>query len=442
MRKECLDAVLLAAGSSARFGENKLLYPTGQKPMYRYMLELLYKKQEERRLRRLVVVSQYDEILTDIHKNFPNAVAVKNPEPEKGISGSVRLGLGCLLQTMPSDGCLFAVADQPGFSQDSFEKLFHAWRMHPDRIVAAGLAEPKGAALHARNPVIFPAVYYKELLQLTGDAGGRQVMRRHPEHTILCELPAAELEDLDTKDAWLTFAQRLAFLRDFPFLREKGHIVSIVGAGGKTTLMHMLALLYAQMGGRVIVTTTTHILRPVQYKTARTVTQLHRLLESSRIAAAGMDAPEGKLQMSDCMSMADYRAAADLVLVEADGAKHYPCKVPRETEPVIPKESDIVIGVAGMDALGQPLSKACFRIEQAKALLGVSEEHLLTEADMAKILLSDRGTRKNVGDRAYYIVLNKCRDAALRERAGLVRRMLEEAGERHVMCLDLLSFHA
>lgn len=148
-----------------------------------------------------------------------------------------------------------------------------------------------------------------------------------------------------------------------------------------------------------------------------------------------MDASEGKLQMSDCMSMADYRAAADLVLAEADGAKHYPCKVPLETEPVIPKESDIVIGVAGMDALGQPLSKACFRIGQAKALLGVSEDHLLTEADMARILLSDRGTRKNAGDRAYYIVLNKCCGAALRERAGLVRQMLEEAGERHVVCL-------
>ena len=100
--------------------------------------------------------------------------------------------------------------------------------------------------------------------------------------------------------------------------------------------------------------------------------------------------------------------------------------------------SDLVIGVVGMDALGLPLSKACFRIEQVKALLGKSQEHLLTEADMAKILLSDRGTRKNVGKRTYYIVLNKCLNAALWERAGRVRQMLVRAGERHVVCMGEL----
>ena len=88
-----MDAVMLAAGNSSRFGENKLLYPLDHKPVYRYMLELLYKKQKEHKLRHITAVSQYDEILKDIEEHFPGIVPVRNPEPEKGISVSVRLGL-------------------------------------------------------------------------------------------------------------------------------------------------------------------------------------------------------------------------------------------------------------------------------------------------------------------------------------------------------------
>lgn len=442
-----IDAVLLAAGNSARFGENKLLYPVDHKPMYRYMLELLDKKQQERKLNRLVVVSQYEEILSDIREHFPHVQAVKNTKPENGISGSVRLGLACLLQRTPTDdsrlwsasaACLFAVADQPGFSADSFEKLLNFWRTHDYGIAASAVFDRSDGAPDIRNPVIFSNAYYQELLQLTGDAGGRQVIRKHIKNTGLCELPAAELKDLDTKDALRQFESRLLLVREFPFLNETGHVISIVGAGGKTTLMELLASYYADMGKRVIVTTTTHILCPQRYPTAKNHTQLIHLLINNQIVAAGKDALHGKLQMSDCMSVADYREAADVVLIEADGAKHYPCKAPSETEPVIPDESDLVIGVVGMDALGLPLSKACFRIEQVKALLGKSQEHLLTEADMAKILLSDRGTRKNVGKRTYYIVLNKCLNAALWERAGRVGQMLVRAGERHVVCMGEL----
>lgn len=92
-----MDAIMLAAGNSTRFGENKLLRPLDQKPVYRYMLELLYQKQKENKLKRLIIVSQYDEIFQDIKANFPGIETVVNPEPEKGISRSVRLGLMHLL---------------------------------------------------------------------------------------------------------------------------------------------------------------------------------------------------------------------------------------------------------------------------------------------------------------------------------------------------------
>ena len=40
-------------------------------------------------------------------------------------------------------------------------------------------------------------------------------------------------------------------------------------------------------------------------------------------------------------------------MIEADGAKRLPLKVPGEWEPVIPDFTDLVVGVIGMDAVGR-----------------------------------------------------------------------------------------
>lgn len=455
-----MDAVILAAGNSTRFGENKLLYLLDGKPVYRYMLELLYQKQKEHRLRHIVLVSQYEQILNDVVQHFKGVQAVRNPKPEQGISSSLRLGLACLLRQEQEDrkaeapcslapgACLFAVADQPGFTALSLEKLLDFWQSHSYGIVAAGMAKNRADpssgtdTKHSpvmKNPVIFSAQYYHELLGITGDAGGKQVIRRHWEDTGICSLPAADLDDLDTKEALRRFRQRSLLAREFPFLRQSGHVISIVGAGGKTTLMETLAACCADFGKTSVITTTTRIMRPKKYPTAQTKEQLASFLKQYPIVAAGADAPEGKLRMSEQMSVSDYQKAADFVWIEADGAKHLPCKAPIGTEPVIPKESDIVLGVAGMDALDMPLGEVCFRKEKAMALLGVCERHRMTEQDLAQILISEQGTRKDVGSRAYYIVLNKCDDAKLRERAESIKELLLRAGAEHVACISCIQ---
>lgn len=57
---------------------------------------------------------------------------------------------------------------------------------------------------------------------------------------------------------------------DFSFLTEKGHIVSFVGGGGKTTLMYAMAAHCVRKNWHVLVTTTTHIMRPPGAVWART----------------------------------------------------------------------------------------------------------------------------------------------------------------------------
>ena len=51
-------------------------------------------------------------------------------------------------------------------------------------------------------------------------------------------------------------------LEALPFLGETGHVISLVGGGGKTTLLYALARHYSAQGQRVLVSTTTHIQRP------------------------------------------------------------------------------------------------------------------------------------------------------------------------------------
>lgn len=195
---------------------------------------------------------------------------------------------------------------------------------------------------------------------------------------------------------------------EFSFLKEKGHVISIVGAGGKTTLMYWLAETFAQKGDHVLVTTTTHIYQPEEEHWAKNRRELRELWSRGTYAVMGIPDGSGKLtslpgeELKSCMEM------ADVVLIEADGARRLPCKVPAAHEPVILDFSDIVIGVMGMSALGKPLKEVCFRPEKAAELLGVTLGESLSEEMMAKILASEWGTRKNVGMREYYVVLNQC----------------------------------
>ena len=200
--------------------------------------------------------------------------------------------------------------------------------------------------------------------------------------------------------------------------------ICLVGAGGKTTIMYELANYYASLGKKVLVTTSTHIWKPKQDYCAD-LAAAQSLWHAGRYAVVGLEeAGTGKLVGLPQEKLQQYVASADIVLVEADGAKGKPCKAPREGEPVILPECDTVIGVVGMDALGCSIESACFRVDEVCALLEVTSEHVLDEVDLAKILLSELGTRKSVGSRKYYVVLNKCDSNALLEKAKGIRDLL------------------
>ena len=179
-----IGCVVLAAGNARRFGSNKLKARIDGTSLIRRALDAVPGGLVT------VVVSQYPEIL-ELAAEY-GFTAVVNNQPEMGLSRSVRLGLEHLADC---GGVLFLVSDQPWLKRDSAEALVALWAQNPSKIAAMAHNGVRG------NPCLFPARFYPELMELTGDRGGSTVICRHEENLILLEADAAELADVDTPAA-------------------------------------------------------------------------------------------------------------------------------------------------------------------------------------------------------------------------------------------------
>lgn len=218
---------------------------------------------------------------------------------------------------------------------------------------------------------------------------------------------------------------------NFDFLTDgKKHYLALVGAGGKTTLMYELAELYAKQGKRAVALTSTHILVPEPKELwTRDKAELKALWQRGTYAVLGEpEESSGKLIAPPRELYQWALAKADVLLCEADGAKHKPLKAPRKHEPVIPEACDIVIGVAGLDGLGQSWRESCFGWQEAVPYLGISPEERVKADKLAQLLLAPWGTRKAVGTRVFYLVLNKLDVVADRQEAERLRQLLLEGG--------------
>lgn len=192
--------------------------------------------------------------------------------------------------------------------------------------------------------------------------------------------------------------------RFFPKPSKGSLLISIVGAGGKTTLMMSLAKYYALMGLRVLITTTTHIFIPeakdVDYCIVLDEYNRHQLKGvKGKIFCASYGMQEDKLkgispQWVDDLFSSD---AFDVVLVEADGSKRKPIKAPAEHEPVIPSLSTHVVGIIGMDAWGQPATEIyVHRLNHFLAITGLKEGQVISSEAYEKLIKHPMGLFKGV----------------------------------------------
>lgn len=203
----------------------------------------------------------------------------------------------------------------------------------------------------------------------------------------------------------------------FPKKEQFPQVVSLVGGGGKTSTMYQLADELAESGYRVLVTTSTHIQCPENREAALVdhVSQLSKEMWQGNILTAGkplenregickLSMPEG---LGDQDEMERILSFTDVILIEADGAKRMPVKIPADHEPVIVSQTGLVIACAGLSALGKTFEESCFRFEkQGKWLMREKTDRILPE-DEALILMDQRGSHKDVNGRYYRVVLNQ-----------------------------------
>jgi len=214
-------------------------------------------------------------------------------------------------------------------------------------------------------------------------------------------------------------------------------VICFVGAGGKTTAMFQLAAELKALGKKVLVTTTTNIAYPRSDQCDKAILDttgdadiFSNILPGTVIClGGGIVVKEVKKFMSIDPGTIDriYRSGIfDLILVEADGAKHKPIKAPAHYEPVIPASTTTVIGCIGLDALGKPIDDTVVhRPELFCAIIGKSmHEHIRVE-DIISLVAAPDGLFKGAGGNEKKIVLlNKADTPEMRQAAhNIVRGM-------------------
>ena len=162
-------------------------------------------------------------------------------------------------------------------------------------------------------------------------------------------------------------------------------IIAVVGSGGKTTLLKKMAAQYRKAGKSVFVTTTTHMFIEDDTVLTDDADVIIRRLKENGYVMAGVQEGE-KIKGLSRNTYEAVCTVADVVLVEADGSKCLPLKFPNASEPVIPENTDEIVVVCGLNAIGQPAKDVCHRLELVKACLGIEDDTTITPEHIQKLV--------------------------------------------------------
>ncbi len=208
---------------------------------------------------------------------------------------------------------------------------------------------------------------------------------------------------------------------------QKNCIVSIVGAGGKSTLMYTLAD-ELRNNNKVLVTTSTKIFLPdkSQFDYIAIGNDSLNLLKQSNnngtyVYGNAVNA-EKKLIGSD-LDLNRQLAYFDYILVEADGANRKIIKGWNENEPVISKDTTMTIGVLNIESFGKKINEDdVHRIKEFMEMTDTKENEVITVNNLVSLIFHQNGLFKHsVGDRVLFINQVECS-----EKMEIAKQVLNE----------------
>ena len=186
-----IAAIVLAAGRSTRMGEaNKLLADIGGVAMVRNVVEAALAS----RARPVLVVTGHQAAEVGAVLAGLDATLVANPDYATGLASSLKAGL----RAVPAEcaGALVVLGDMPRIAAPHLDALIAAFGDGPGAIVVPVREGRQG------NPVLWPARFFPELLQLEGDAGAKRLLATRAADVREIDLGTdAIFTDVDTPDA-------------------------------------------------------------------------------------------------------------------------------------------------------------------------------------------------------------------------------------------------
>ncbi len=200
----------------------------------------------------------------------------------------------------------------------------------------------------------------------------------------------------------------------------------MLGSGGKTSLLALLARELPRWHARVLVSTSTKVYPFPDLPLVEDPAALPAAFARARAVFLGCQlgaAAAGKLGGLPALAAEDLLALADVVLLETDGARGRPLKVHQPQDPGVPASADLALLVVGAAALGAAAgSESVHRLERAPVHWGLREGETPTPRQVARVLLAPDGYLGQTGAVPTRILINQA-DAWPAEAARLAEAL-------------------
>ncbi|HEX2907106.1 MAG TPA: selenium cofactor biosynthesis protein YqeC [Phototrophicaceae bacterium] len=193
-----------------------------------------------------------------------------------------------------------------------------------------------------------------------------------------------------------------------------GDVVAFVGAGGKTSTLLALGYELAEAGLRVLATTTTRIsddqlnLMPYAARLDTSMRAVSMALNEHRFVFLYDQIRQNKVYGATCELIPNLLDSvdSDVLLIEADGARGLPLKAPKAHEPVIPAETTLVVPVASLSILGQPLDEEhVYNAEAINERYGFGLGNRIKSPWVAQVIRDPQLGLKGVPEKARVVAL-------------------------------------
>lgn len=190
---------------------------------------------------------------------------------------------------------------------------------------------------------------------------------------------------------------------------KKGDMISIVGAGGKTTLMFLLAN-ELKNKGKVLVTTTTKIYNPSEEVDSLALGEegykfLKSINDNGIYAYGKYINDENKLIGADVEILNGLTDSFDYILVESDGSKRKDLKAWNNNEPVVSSITSNTIGVLSLKTINMEINNEnIHRLKEFTSLTNSKEGQKVNLDTLIEVIFNKKGLFKEaIGEKVLFL---------------------------------------